>query len=272
MAPCIIIGICVMLAFKVAAIKEATQAACAGEDETCLLQVAKPQVAGGTDRTLLVQEKGKPDAGSDAEENHADRISEDHGAAALHAVDSYWMHRFTSEEEHTPDAVSLAEGSSKQTDGVAKSSVKGEASSEEGAEAGSEEGQQPGAAWDYLNKKPEKPSSTPHSVKECQDFCGWRTNVNLCIWSCKKALSSGLIQSWASSYSDPYDFGNIAKSWVLRADPVQTWWPNRGGVAVAGKQMGGRWPTVAKGGNEWFSTKASDAAANVLKLEKFGPR
>jgi len=124
----------------------------------------------------------------------------------------------------------------------------------------------PPYCWEQ-DPKPAEPSSTPHSEKGCQDFCGWRTNVNLCIWSCKKALAKGLEGSWASTWSDPYKFGNIAKSWVRRADPVQTWFPSRGGVP---QQMGGRWPKVAKGGNDWFSTGPKSAMKNAEKLAKFG--
>lgn len=132
---------------------------------------------------------------------------------------------------------------------------------------GKAKGCRPPYCWDNQAREPESPASTPHSEKECQDFCGWRTNVNLCIWSCKKALAKGLEGAWASSWSDPYDFGNIAKSWVRRADPIQTWFPSRGGVP---KQMGGRWPKVAKGGNDWFDVRPEAAMKNAEKLAKFG--
>lgn len=123
----------------------------------------------------------------------------------------------------------------------------------------------PPYCWEQ-NPKPEEPSSTPHSEKECQDFCGWRTNVNLCIWSCKKALAAGLEGAWAGTWSDPYSFGNIARSWVRRADPIQTWFPSRGGVP---KQMGGRWPKVAKSGNSWFDPVPAGAMKNAQKMAKF---
>jgi len=241
---------------------------CAGEycpdDKTSLLQVSPAAIASGSVREPMHQEtysqaslKGSSLASTMVSSAASSK------AAPKHQTWSSVRSKMRPKMHSSARAKMQTRAHSKMHSGT-RSKVLSKVSAKKLAKVEAKECVPP-YCWEQ-NPTPEEPSSTPHSEKECQDFCGWRTNVNLCIWSCKKALDKGLEGAWAGTWSDPYSFSNIAKSWVRRADPIQTWFPSRGGVPA---QMGGRWPKVAKSGNSWFDPVPAAAMKKAANMAKF---